>query len=160
MSSGLIPRFQSPRPGFYWLRRLRSSGLRDSGGRTRQGIDGYAGLRGAGFQPATTAFGPACSCARLEDMPPAPEMMDDQPLEKLEPLGAPRNYEPLPTNKIFPAWEWTLRFGWIGALVVAGAAGYRFWKPETAKTLTPAQHFAPVAQWTRDPGFNLAPAIS
>src|SRR5216684_3147568 len=66
--------------------------------------------------------------------------MDDQPLERLEPLGAPRSYEPLPTNKIFPAWEWTLKFGWIGALAVAAAAGYRF--------------------WTRDPGFNLAPAIS
>jgi Tol biopolymer transport system component len=86
--------------------------------------------------------------------------MDDQPLEKLEPLGAPRSYEPLPTNKIFPAWEWTLKFGWIGALAVAGAVGYRFWKPDTAKTLTPAQHFAPAAQWTREPGFNLAPAIS
>ena len=52
--------------------------------------------------------------------------MDDQPLEKLEPLGAPRTYQPLPTNKIFPAWEWTLKFGWIGALAVARGAGQKY----------------------------------
>src|SRR6266516_2853752 len=101
--------------------------------------------------------------ARQRAWPPGRPLhtgMEDQPLEKLEPLGAPRNYEPLPTNKIFPAWEWILKFGWIGALAVAGAVGYRFWKPDTTKSLAPAQHFAPAARWTPDPGFNLAPAIS
>src|SRR6266700_3669162 len=77
--------------------------------------------------------------------------MDDQPLEKIEPLGAPCTYQPLPTNKILPAWEWTLKFGWIGALAVAGVAGYRFWKPDTAKSLAPAiSHDGKLAAYTSD----------
>jgi Tol biopolymer transport system component len=89
-------------------------------------------------------------------------MMDspDKPPEKREALAALHSYEPVPTNKLFPMWEWILKFGWIGAVAVAGAVGYRFWKPEPVKPVVPVLHFAPVSQWTSDPGFNLAPALS
>jgi Tol biopolymer transport system component len=84
----------------------------------------------------------------------------EQPPEKREALAALHIYEPVPTNKIFPVWEWTLKFGWIGAVALAGAVGYCFWKPEAVKPVVPVLHFAPVSQWTSDSGFNLAPAIS
>jgi Tol biopolymer transport system component len=80
--------------------------------------------------------------------------------EKREALAALHSYEPVPTNKLFPMWEWILKFGWIGAVAVAGAVGYRFWKPEAVKPVVPVLHFAPVSQWTSDPGFNLAPSLS
>ena len=80
--------------------------------------------------------------------------------ENREPLAALHIYEPIPTHKIFPLWEWTLKFGWIGALAVAGAVGYRSWKPEPVKPVVPALHFASVSPWTADSDFNSAPAIS
>jgi eukaryotic-like serine/threonine-protein kinase len=83
----------------------------------------------------------------------------DKPPEKREALAGLHNYQPVPTNKLFPLWEWILKFGWIGAVAVAGAVGYRFWKPEV-KPLVPVLHFAPASQWTSDTGFSLAPAIS
>ena len=84
----------------------------------------------------------------------------DKPPEKREALAALHVYEQVPSNKLFPMWEWILKFGWIGAVAVAGAVGYRFWKPEAVKPVVPALHFAPVSQWTWDSGFNLSPAIS
>src|ERR1700694_4769080 len=84
----------------------------------------------------------------------------DKPPEKREALAGLNTYAPVPTNKLFPMWEWILKFGWIGAVAVAGAVGYRFWKPEAVKPVVPVLHFAPVSQWTSDSGFNLAPAIS
>ncbi len=84
----------------------------------------------------------------------------DKPPEKREALASLHTYQPVPTNKLFPMWEWILKFGWIGAVAVAGAVGYRFWKPEAVKPVVPVLHFAPVSQWTSDSGFNLAPAIS
>jgi Tol biopolymer transport system component len=87
------------------------------------------------------------------------ESPDNSP-EKREPLAALHTYEPVPTNKLFPMWEWVLKFGWIGALVVAGALGYRFWKPEEVKPVVVVQHFPPASQWTSGQGFNLAPVFS
>src|SRR6266566_61488 len=84
----------------------------------------------------------------------------DKPLVEREPLAGLHIYEPVPTRKLFPLWEWTLRFGWIGALAVAGVAGYRFWKPEASDPVVQVQHFVPASQWMSDPGFTLAPAIS
>src|SRR6266851_4662740 len=86
--------------------------------------------------------------------------MDDKPQEKQEPLAGLHIYEPLPTHKLFPLWEWISKFGWIGALTVAGVVGYRFWKPEASQDVVPVQHFSPASQWTSDPGFTFAPAIS
>ena len=82
----------------------------------------------------------------------------DKPGDKREPLAALHIYEPVPTHKLFPRWERILKFGWIGALAVAGAVGYRFWKPEPSPFQV--QHFLPVSQWTTGSAFNLAPAIS
>ncbi len=84
----------------------------------------------------------------------------DKPPEKREALAGLHTYQPVPTNKLFPMWEWILKFGWIGAVAVAASVGYRFWKPEVVKPVVPLLHFAPVSQWTSDQGFNLAPAIS
>jgi len=84
----------------------------------------------------------------------------DKPPEKREALAGLNTYEPVPTNKLFPMWEWILKFGWIGALAVAGAVGYRFWKPEVVQPVVPVLHFAHASQWTSDAAFNLAPAIS
>ncbi len=84
----------------------------------------------------------------------------DKPPEKREALAALHTYEPIPSNKLFPMWEWFLKFGWIGALAVAAVVGYRFWKPEGAKPVVPVLHFAPVSEFPSGPGFNLSPAIS
>jgi eukaryotic-like serine/threonine-protein kinase len=84
----------------------------------------------------------------------------DKPPEKREALAALHSYEPVPTNKLFPMWEWILKFGWIGAVAVAAAVGYRFWRPEPVKPVVPVLHFAPVSQWNPDAGFNLSPALS
>jgi Tol biopolymer transport system component len=84
----------------------------------------------------------------------------EKPPEKREALAALHTYEPVPTNKLFPLWEWILKFGWIGAVIVAGAVGYRFWKPEAVQPVVPVLHFAPASQWSTDSGFNLAPALS
>jgi hypothetical protein len=47
----------------------------------------------------------------------------DKPPEKREALAGLNTYEPVPTNKLFPMWESILKFGWIGAVAVAGAVG-------------------------------------
>jgi hypothetical protein len=80
--------------------------------------------------------------------------------EKREALAALHTYEPLPANKMFPMWERFLKFGWIGALAIAGVVAYRFWKPEPVKPVVPVLHFAPVSQWTSGSGFSLSPTIS
>jgi Tol biopolymer transport system component len=84
----------------------------------------------------------------------------DKPPEKREGLAALHTYEPIPANKLFPMWEWFLKFGWIGALAVAGVVGYRFWKPEPVKPAVPVLHFAPVSELTSNKAFNISPAIS
>ena len=84
----------------------------------------------------------------------------DKPPEKREALAGLHTYDPVPTDKIFPLWESILKFGWIGALVVAGAVGFRFWKPEVVKPVVPVLHFAPASQWSSESGFNLGPAMS
>src|SRR5262245_49151226 len=85
-------------------------------------------------------------------------MDQSDPREQREPLAALHTYQPLPTHKIFPQWEWVLRFGWIVALAVAGVVGYRYWRHDAPEPV--AQHFAPVTRWTSEPGLNLAPTIS
>jgi Periplasmic component of the Tol biopolymer transport system len=84
----------------------------------------------------------------------------EKPPEKREALAALHTYEPIPANKLFPMWEGFLKFGWIGAVAVAAVVGYRFWKPEGARPVVPALHFATVSEYTTGPGFNLSPAIS
>src|SRR5579859_5358404 len=84
----------------------------------------------------------------------------DKPPEKREALAGLHTYDPVPSNKLFPMWESILRFGWIGAVAVAVAVGYRFWKPEVVKPVVPVLHFAPASQWSSESGFNLGPAIS
>jgi eukaryotic-like serine/threonine-protein kinase len=81
-----------------------------------------------------------------------------KPPEGRQPLAALKTYEPVPTHKLFPLWEWLLKFGWIGALAVAGAVGYRMWRPESSPVRV--QQFSPASQWTSDPGVSLAPALT
>src|SRR5262245_58754011 len=84
----------------------------------------------------------------------------DQPPAKREPLAALHTYEPVPDDEIFPVWEWFLKFGWIGALVVAALVGYRFWKPKTDAPSIPVLRFPSASQWMRDSDLAMAPAIS
>src|SRR4030081_3944223 len=86
--------------------------------------------------------------------------MDDDLQQKREPLAALHIYEPTPTHKLFPHWEWVLKCGWLGALAVAGLIGHRFLKPESSSAMVSLEHFGPATRWTRDANFNLAPAIS
>ena len=89
-----------------------------------------------------------------------PEIRDEPHPEKREPLAGLHTYEPIPTKKLFPAWEWMSKFGWIGALAVAAFVGYRVSRPEASNDVDPPQHFAPATKWTSDTNLNLAPAIS
>jgi Tol biopolymer transport system component len=92
----------------------------------------------------------------METQAPAP----DQSPKPREGLAAPATYDTTPEDKLFPTWERMLRFSWVAGLVVAGIAGYRFWKPRVEKPLVPVVHFAPASPWSSDPGLTLAPAIS
>ena len=60
-----------------------------------------------------------------------PEITDDPPPEKREPLAGLHLYEPVPTATLFPMWESISRFGWVGALAVAGFVGYLLWSKRT-----------------------------
>src|SRR5580704_10304147 len=76
------------------------------------------------------------------------------------PQAVRRRRHTVPANKLFPAWELALKFGWIAGLVAAGAVSYRLWKPETSKPLIATVHFAPASQWTAGEGLSVEPAVS
>src|SRR6516225_8485217 len=84
----------------------------------------------------------------------------DDPMEPRAPLAAPRTYAATPQDQLFPTWERMLKFLWIGGVVAVAIVAYRFWKPEAAKPVVPALHFAPAMQVTTDTALTLAPAIS
>ena len=87
-------------------------------------------------------------------------MPDSPDAPQREPLAAPTDYVPIPTNKIFPGWERNLRFAGLAALVVVAVAGYRYWKAQQPAPVVVAMHFPPGAQWTSGAGLTFAPAIS
>src|SRR5579863_2777531 len=81
--------------------------------------------------------------------------------EQREALAAPVTYEPVPTHKLFPVWEWILRIGLVSAVGVVGFFGYRYWiASQNPPSAVKVQHFAPVMQLSSDTGLTLAPAIS
>src|SRR5882724_7991634 len=89
--------------------------------------------------------------------------MTDQPVktpQPREPLAAPTSYQPVANNQLFPAWERNLKFALLGAAIVVGVAGFRYWKAQQPAPLVPVVHFSKSAQWTSGEGITMAPAIA
>ena len=51
-------------------------------------------------------------------------------------------------------------FGWIAAAAVLVIGGYALQKSRKTKVSVPGVRFAPVSQWTADPGLSMTPAFS
>ena len=86
-------------------------------------------------------------------------MLENDP-ERKEPLAAPSTYVPVPDNRIFPFWERFLKFGWIGALAIAGFAIYRYQKAQEPKPVVEIASFPAASQFTQTGSLALTPALS
>jgi len=72
----------------------------------------------------------------------------DKTPQPREPLAAPTTYQPVPYNQIFPAWERNLKFALLGAAIVVGVAGFRYWKAQQPPPVVAAIHFSRAAPFT------------